>query len=279
MSHDTDERTLVLRAHPTDPALLLLDTRPGLANTMGAFGPARFVGMRGGAYAMPAAALPAWEKFARAQQLTIIDNRPQPAARKVYDQPLPECAHCHIPAKRGHTFRFCPGCGQPWEPIQIRPDHRGGNTTDAVSCPSCGHRQAGGFTFCSRCGAPAPDQLDGVQQALRAPRGPSKPTSLGDAIAEIRRAAGVDRRDHQPITDRRNYLPQGLERHSHDEHRDQLRATMPDRVSPECAAGKCAGCDGSTWDPDADAEQPDTCGCPCHPWTAQPDPDKEHTHA
>jgi hypothetical protein len=146
---------------------VLLDTPPALATTMGRYEPARFVGMRNGAYMLPAHLLDSLATFARIHDVMLVDERNTTThndrGRVVGPaRPLPECANCHQPAKRGHQPAHCAACGHPWQPIEHQP-YTGNDASD--QCTRCLATQTPGFAYCQNCGTP-------LQQPNHAPSPP-----------------------------------------------------------------------------------------------------------
>lgn len=149
--------------HPTDPALALIHTGPTLAPIMGQLPEARR-SPEHRAYLLHVDALPGLRALAQHHHLHVIDQTttPDPRGRPVAQ----ECRHCQQPGSWAHPPRYCPSCGNQWEPVPPP-------TTDLhqtyPDCPQCGHHQTGRFTYCTRCGttldpsvpetpAPTPDR-------------------------------------------------------------------------------------------------------------------------
>lgn len=118
MSH----HVVTLKTDPATPAVVYLSTPPDLAETMGGFGPARFVGhhppMPGVSYALPATELDKFRVYATNRGVTVVDSRPRTQRPGWMERPLPECADCGYPARRGHTPTHCPNCDAPWVGVQ-----------------------------------------------------------------------------------------------------------------------------------------------------------------
>ena len=150
---------VVIRSHPDRIDLVLLDTPPELASTMGRFQPARYAGLDHGAYVMPTDALPAFATFTRANRLATIDDRSRPTIAGPKGpgtpNPLPECSTCGQPAKRSAGLRYCPTCGDDWHPVTYREQQR---DLASVTCPTCSTRQRIGFALCHQCGSPLPNE-------------------------------------------------------------------------------------------------------------------------
>jgi hypothetical protein len=163
----TISRLIRIRLHPDDPRLVLLDTPPQLATTMGRFEPARFVGMRNGAYMLPADLLDSLTTFARHHDVLLTDERATSTTGSERGRvvgparPLPQCANCAQPTRRDHQPAYCASCGHPWQPIE----HQGhAGDRDREHCTTCGATQSPGFGYCQRCGTtmthtPAPPPM------------------------------------------------------------------------------------------------------------------------
>jgi hypothetical protein len=185
-------RLVRVRLHPDDERLVLLDTPPQLAQTMGRFEPARFVGLRGGAYAMPTEMLGHFESFARLHDVLLIDERASvatdtPHGRRVvgHARPVPECGTCGQPARRDRQPDYCPACGRAWAPVEHEPYRE---DEQREQCARCLARQPFGFDYCQRCGT----SIDHEQQPGRvvpiadAPRVQLEdPLPIGAAVDEL----------------------------------------------------------------------------------------------
>lgn len=118
---------VTLKHDPREPEIVYLDTPPDLAHTMGGFGPARFVGhnppIRGVSYAIHADDLGRFLNYANHHTIHVIDARytGHPVPRRP-DVPLPECAQCGQPTRRGHHPEHCPNCGAPWVSVEWGPN-------------------------------------------------------------------------------------------------------------------------------------------------------------
>lgn len=152
MTDNTDDRSIVIRHHHDQPDLVLLDSRPSLAPLMGRFQPARYVGLRGGAYALDVSQLDALARFAAAHSVTLIDSRRQPTVVPATGarHPLPQCAVCGQPFTRGHQPPHCPGCGVRLRLIEYQPD--ADDRTPAVTCSHCLQTQRHALPYCQHCG-------------------------------------------------------------------------------------------------------------------------------
>jgi len=147
---------VVIRPHPTDAAVLLVDSPPSLAATMGRFGPARYAGLHHGAYVIPLDQRANFQRFAIANHLAVVEDSypnpttPTPGALN----PLPECASCGQPARRSAGLRYCPACGASWHPSYTRETVR---DLASLDCPTCGTTQRDGFPRCLNCGSALPN--------------------------------------------------------------------------------------------------------------------------
>ena len=161
--NDDAQRLIIIRNHDRDPNLAYLDTPPTLASTMGRFRPARFVGERNGSYVVRLDQLATFERFSATSGIILLDKRGALAIDRPYgrEHPLPECALCGQPAKRGASFAYCPECGEEWHPVEPVPIADAESRT--IECGSCGRRQTRGFAHCGHCGReldPDPDDPD-----------------------------------------------------------------------------------------------------------------------
>lgn len=109
---------VTLKTDSRDAEIVYLCTPPNLARTMGGFGPARFVGYNppvpGASYAMHTDDLPRFLIYAAHHAVHVIDTRHNGHTVPRQTTPLPECAQCGQPARRGHHPEHCPNCGAPW---------------------------------------------------------------------------------------------------------------------------------------------------------------------
>ena len=179
----TVHAVIVIRPHPDRTDLVLLDTPPELATTMGRFQPARYAGLDHGAYVLPADQLDAFATFTRANRLATIDdrNRPSVASKGVgAPNPLPECSTCGQPAKRSARLAYCPSCGDDWTPSTHRETLR---DLASVTCPSCATTQRIGFPLCHACGTPLPNDPFPVETVATRQR-LDDPIPLAQAIDE-----------------------------------------------------------------------------------------------
>jgi hypothetical protein len=185
-------RLVRVRLHPDDERLVMLDTPPQLAQTMGRFEPARFVGLRGGAYVMPTDMLDHFASFARLHDVLLIDERSSVATdtgsggRVVgHARPLPECAQCGQPARRDRQPDYCPSCGWTWAAVEHEPYRE---DEQREQCTRCLARQPFGFEFCQRCGteidhAVQPGRVVPVADAPRVQL--EDPLPIGAAVDEL----------------------------------------------------------------------------------------------
>jgi len=156
MTRTGPTRIIRIRLHAEQPSMVLLDTAPQLADTMGRFPAARYVGARRGAYALPAALLDELATFARVHDVLLIDERASAAtdtgSRVVgHARPLPECASCGQPARRDRQPEHCPACGSKWRAVEHEPYSE---NESREQCARCLARQPYGFDYCQRCGTP-----------------------------------------------------------------------------------------------------------------------------
>lgn len=111
---------VTLKTDPTDASVVYLCTPRELASTMGAYGPARFVGdrppIRGASYAIAADDVPSFRVFAANRGVTLADMGPPARADRPgwMERPLPECAECGQPRARYSNPAHCPQCGEAW---------------------------------------------------------------------------------------------------------------------------------------------------------------------
>lgn len=155
MSRTGPVRVIRVRLHDEQPGLLLLDTPPAMASTMGAFPAARFVGHRRGAYALPAGLIDDLAIFAKHHDVLLVDDRHTagdgPGRVVGPARPLPECSRCGQPARRDKPPTYCPSCGDTWRPIE----HDGyRDERDVDRCDRCNTTQSVGFRYCGSCGYP-----------------------------------------------------------------------------------------------------------------------------
>jgi hypothetical protein len=182
-----DAELVIIRNHDRDPNLAYLDTPPTLSSTMGRFRPARFVGARNGAYVVRLDQLAAFERFAATSGIVLLDKRGALATDRPYgrEHPLPECALCGQPAKRGARFRYCPACGEEWHPIEPVPVADADALT--IQCESCGRRQTRGFAHCGHCGVELDADPEDPDPFLRGPRRErlDEPVAIGAVLQEL----------------------------------------------------------------------------------------------
>jgi hypothetical protein len=157
---------ITLKPSPTDPELVYLCTPPELAQTMGGFAPARYVGDRppvpDASYVISQDRLPSFMVYAANRGVSVGDYRQPsstPSQRPAWaEHPLPECRQCGQPAKRGARLSFCPNCGATWDAIEVGPAGQGRHeSAPMVQCASCMQTTPAGFTHCMECGAPLAD--------------------------------------------------------------------------------------------------------------------------
>lgn len=154
---------VTLKHDPSDTTVVYLSTPLDMANTMGGFGPARYVGANapipGVSYVVARDDLPRFVSYAQHHGVTIVDTG---AARRAprppwSEAPLPECTHCGQPARRGAHLEHCPNCGAPWQAVEVgthHPDHHPGLH---AKCATCGAYTPVGFAHCTHCGTPHAD--------------------------------------------------------------------------------------------------------------------------
>lgn len=152
-----------IKTHPRHRDIVVVETPPGMASTMGAFEAARFVA-DGGAerahYVIPADQVENLRRFLRHHGNQILDDRKAADDREKYSTPLPECSRCGLPSTRraALTLTWCLGCGEPWAPITYDRDADLNEETHAltfVTC-DCGLEQRRGFPHCRSCGEKLP---------------------------------------------------------------------------------------------------------------------------
>ena len=168
---------VTLKSSPTDPGVVYLQTMPDMAQLMGGFGPARYVGSNppvpGVSYVVGLDDVPRFQVYCTNRSIHVVDQRDsaKPASQRPAwaESPLPECRQCGQPAKRGARLSFCPNCGATWDATEVGPAAQGRNQSQPmVVCDSCQRHTPQGFTHCCECGAwlagadaPAPSQPDG----------------------------------------------------------------------------------------------------------------------
>lgn len=117
----------VLKAHPTDPNTLILDTPPDLKHVMGRFEAARYTSNYG--YLFHIDHLDAMRRFLQLNNVAVMDDRPQPTAGppryRRGQEPVLKCAAC------GYTQRE--------DSCQTGPDECG----NCGRCHNCGANQLG----------------------------------------------------------------------------------------------------------------------------------------
>lgn len=140
-----------LTRHPNDPLVLLAHTPPEWSTAMGRFAPARWAAEHR-AYLVHRELAHAFANFVRIEGGRVVDeSRATPAGPTVSGSRVagPECANCGQPGSTSSRLKVCPACGQPWVPVIHQSAAIGAARTP---CPSCGHKQAGRFPHCGRCG-------------------------------------------------------------------------------------------------------------------------------
>jgi hypothetical protein len=157
---------ITLKSDPEDPEVVYLCTPPDMAQTMGGFAPARYIGDRppvpDASYVISQDRLPHFMVYAANRGITLGDYRQprqQPSQRPAWaEHPLPECRECGQPAKRGARLSFCPNCGTPWDPIEVGPAGQGRESSaPMLTCHACQRTTPAGFTHCCECGAKLAD--------------------------------------------------------------------------------------------------------------------------
>jgi hypothetical protein len=114
---------VTLQYDPRDTTVVYLSTDPDMAHTMGGFGPARYVGanppIRGVSYVIALDDLPRFRVYATNRCVTLVGPTTRVPTRPPWaERPLPECAECGHPTRRGYTPTTCPNCGHPWQGVQ-----------------------------------------------------------------------------------------------------------------------------------------------------------------
>lgn len=183
MTQPRPSAPVIIRTHDESTQLVYLDTSPELAQIMGRYQPARYIGKRGAAYVLAQANLGTFADFLAHHGIELLDQRGQvdssrPAGR---DRPLPECGSCGQPAQRGALLRHCPACGARWQPIEPQDSSR--PEALVVSCPACDGQQVAGMRYCQRCGHELPALQAQLVQLRR--RQLQDPLPLGQALAEL----------------------------------------------------------------------------------------------
>jgi hypothetical protein len=149
---------LVTLRQGTDPGLVYLCTPPDMATTMGGFGPARYVGstppVPGASYVISADDLPRFRLYCHSHHATIVDARTTSPGQRPYgrEAPLPECARCGQPARRGAQPQHCPNCGAPWDAIEIGAPYSRTPNGPGITCADCQSTTPAGFAHCIHCG-------------------------------------------------------------------------------------------------------------------------------
>jgi hypothetical protein len=188
MSRAGPTRVIRVRRHDRHGGLVLLDSAPQLAETMGRFPAARYVGHRRGAYELPTALLGDLEAFARVHDVLLIDDRdaPEPAASSTrvvgHARPVPECAACGQPARRDRQPDHCPACGATWRALEHQAHVE---AEDREQCARCLAMQPHGFDYCQRCGTALTHQAR-PPAVVAAPRQHlTDPLPIGAAVDEL----------------------------------------------------------------------------------------------
>jgi len=146
----------------TDPDVIYLCTPLTMANIMGGFGPARYVGsappVTGASYVISTDDLPRFRVYCHSHSVTLVDARTtaNSTANRPYgrEAPLPECTHCGQPARRGARLQHCPNCGAPWDAIELGAPYAPGNQWPSLTCDQCSTATPAGYSHCIYCGAP-----------------------------------------------------------------------------------------------------------------------------
>lgn len=174
--------------HPRQVGIVLVHTPPELAHdVMGPFQPARW-SKPTGAYLLGVEHLDTFARHLARHDVHLVDERDTASGdgREKFTGPLPECASCGQPARRGDPFAFCPACGRPWQPAN---HSRADPVATHAQCASCDRHQAGGFTHCSACGGLMVRVVTGRRPALARPK-LEEPALFGDLVADV--AAGLE---------------------------------------------------------------------------------------
>jgi hypothetical protein len=150
---------VTLKSSPRDPDVVYLCTPQDMATTMGGFGPARYVGntppVPGASYVISTDDLPRFRVYCTNRSVTVLDARGTSTAHRPYgrEAPLPECAHCGQPSRRGARLEHCPNCGTPWDPIEVGAPYAHASGA-VITCDQCSSDTPSGFSHCIMCGAP-----------------------------------------------------------------------------------------------------------------------------
>lgn len=147
--------------HPVDRDCVLLDCAPDLNQTVTKFGPAR-VSKDDRAYVLHHSHIDALYRFARLNDLHVVDDRRTSNHHTGFRIPPAECRSCGQAGSRMEPPAVCPSCGQTWD--AIAPPVRDDPITK-TPCTRCGHKQPGRFPYCSKCGA----QMAYAEQPRRDP--------------------------------------------------------------------------------------------------------------
>lgn len=168
-------RIIRINRHPRDTDIIMLATPPDLAEQMGRFEPARY-SRDDRAYLIHRNDLDPFKRYAKHIGAHVIDER-RPTGPK---RDAHECGNCGQPGSTERAPRYCPSCGQDWQPVtyeDVSP------TVSRGTCVACGHMQGARFPHCSRCGGQmsypeAPTRLVIPRAKLE------DPMPLGDVLAE-----------------------------------------------------------------------------------------------
>jgi hypothetical protein len=179
-----------------DDEFVVLSIPPDLRHAIGSFAPARYMPDQK-AYVIHEDTVGALHAWARYNGARVLDDRPHVGEAR----PGHECAHCQQPGSVPHPPRYCPGCGERWQPVtffEVAP------RAPVTVCEQCGHKQTGRFARCAGCGArmryprrSAPP-LELVRTHL------ADPVPVAEAVASVKarvlHGRGITDTDLPPVT-------------------------------------------------------------------------------
>ena len=150
----------IIKAHPSSDDVVLVQLPPAIAPAIKSDIPHLWWDPRRTAWRMRADAVDELHTVCTRLDVAVIDEREPDApvwTGPLRHRPLPQCRWCATPARRADSAKLlhhCPTCGRAWDPIEVSPDELTSRATR--DCPVCGHTQAAGWAYCSRCGQPIP---------------------------------------------------------------------------------------------------------------------------
>ena len=195
----------IIKAHPSSDDVVLVQLPPATAPAIRSDIPHLWWDPRRTAWRMRADAVDELHAVCIRLDVALTDEREPDApvwTGPLRHRPLPQCRWCATPARRTDNARLqhCPACGRTWDPIEVSPDELTSRATR--DCPSCGHTQAAGWAYCSRCGQPIPHL---APVPVRAPPSPPPreqlpdPLSLRELIEQLPLTAHLQ--EHPPHAD------------------------------------------------------------------------------